>query len=72
VSLAGLEQLKNLKSIAVADQSALTSLAPLSGLETLESGTFFNNSKLASCEIEELLSRCGATFSDVHDNGPCN
>jgi len=72
-SLTGLENLTTVGSIVVFEQPALTNLAALAALKTIAGpATFQDNPLLSQCEIQQLVTRCGATMVDLQDNGPCN
>ncbi|HEY0468997.1 MAG TPA: hypothetical protein VGC79_32615, partial [Polyangiaceae bacterium] len=71
-SLKGLENLKTLQDLIITE-SALTSLAPLDGLQSIsESADIERNPSLSQCDIQAFVQRTGAATSSLQDNGPCN
>jgi len=70
-SLAGLEGVTTLDTLTLTD-SALTSLAPLDGVQSVnESANIERNANLSNCEALAFVQRTGAPTAAVEGNGPC-
>jgi hypothetical protein len=53
--------------------SALTSLGPLDGLQSIsQEADIERNPSLSSCEIQAFVKRTGADSVTLLDNGACN